>query len=188
MALEAKESLWSQARGCGRDVKIYLHWTAGHYGSFFDDYHINIDSDGSIYVAISDLAEVLAHTYCRNTGAIGISAACCVGSSLNIYDDGGYKVDFGPEPLTDAQIESMAQVVCVLCDALDLTIDIDRVMTHAEAGDNKDGMSTHEDYGPDTTCERWDLYVTKDGDEPYSGGDTIRGKANYYRSQGLLAG
>ena len=27
--------------------KIYLHWTAGHYGQFFGDYHLNIDADGS---------------------------------------------------------------------------------------------------------------------------------------------
>lgn len=28
---------------------IYLHWTAGHYGQIFDDYHFSIDGDGTIY-------------------------------------------------------------------------------------------------------------------------------------------
>ena len=49
-------------------------------------------------------------------------------------------------------------------------------MTHAEAAD-LDG------YGPDTTCERWDLAVLKNDDEWMSGGDTLRGKAIFYRSQ-----
>ncbi len=183
LALEGKNSLWEQARSEGRDVKIYVHWSAGHYGSFFDDYHVNVDKDGSIYVSTDDLSTVLAHTYCRNTGAIGIAAACCVGSSL----DGDGTSHLGPEPPTDEQIEAIAQVICVLADALDLTIDLNRVLTHAEAGDNKDGLSTHEPYGPDATCERWDFFVCKEGEEPYSGGDTLRGKANYYRGQGLLA-
>ena len=25
---------------------IYLHWTAGHYGQAYDDYHLNIERDG----------------------------------------------------------------------------------------------------------------------------------------------
>ncbi len=25
---------------------IYLHWTAGHYGQVYDDYHLCIDRDG----------------------------------------------------------------------------------------------------------------------------------------------
>ena len=30
----------------GRIATIYLHWTAGHYGQVFDDYHLCIDQDG----------------------------------------------------------------------------------------------------------------------------------------------
>ena len=30
----------------GRITTIYLHWTAGHYGQVYDDYHLNIDQDG----------------------------------------------------------------------------------------------------------------------------------------------
>ena len=121
---EAKSSLWEQANDAGRDVKIYVHWSAGHYGSFFDDYHVNVDKDGSIYVSTDDLSEVKAHTYCRNTGAIGIAAACCAGSSL----DGDGTAHLGDEPPTDDQIEAISQIICVLADALDLTIDIQRVL------------------------------------------------------------
>ena len=36
LALEAKGSV----------KHLYLHWTAGRYGQFFDDYHLNVDKDG----------------------------------------------------------------------------------------------------------------------------------------------
>ena len=39
--------------------KIYVHWSAGRYHQFFDDYHINVDADGSIYVSTEDLTELL---------------------------------------------------------------------------------------------------------------------------------
>ena len=52
----------------------------------------------------------------------------------------------------------MAQVVAVLAKALWLTIDRDRIMTHAEAADNMDGLFPEGDeYGPCNGCERWDL-------------------------------
>ena len=51
---------------------IYLHWTAGHYGQVYDDYHLCIDRDGTVYVNCKQLDEYKAHTYGRNTGAIGI--------------------------------------------------------------------------------------------------------------------
>ena len=60
MAENCRESIWGQARAYGREPKIYLHWTAGHYGQYYlNDYHIAIDADGSIYVD-HDLDEVLA--------------------------------------------------------------------------------------------------------------------------------
>ena len=38
------------SRAVGSINKIYLHWTAGRYNQQFDDYHINIDGDGNIYI------------------------------------------------------------------------------------------------------------------------------------------
>ena len=37
------------ALGHNRISQIYLHWTAGRYGQLYDDYHFNIDVDGSVY-------------------------------------------------------------------------------------------------------------------------------------------
>lgn len=180
MAQNAKWNLWEQARNLDRDVKIYLHWTAGHYGQFFDDYHINIDVDGSIYVSTDDLAQIKSHTYRRNTGSIGITLTCACNATSN---------DLGQEPPTLPQIECMAQVVAVLCEVLDLTVDINRVMTHAEAADNMDGLNPGYEsngypqgkYGPANGCERWDLARLVDSDDWMSGGDTIRGKAIWYQ-------
>lgn len=171
LAEQAKASIWEQAGEYNRDVKLYLHWSAGHYHSLFEDYHVNIDGDGNIYVATEDLSEVLNHTYRRNTGSIGIALACCAGATSDCLGD---------EPPTKKQIEAMARVIAVVAKALDLTIDLDRVMTHGEAGDNMDGLEPHEQYGMNSTCERWDLAILRNGDAWGAGGDELRNKANWY--------
>ena len=183
MAENCRESIWEQARAYGREPKIYLHWTAGHYGQYYlDDYHIAIDADGSIYVG-HDFDEVLAHTYHRNSGAVGITLACCVGATSD---------NLGNEPPTDAQIEAMAQVIVAIADGLWLTIDKNHVLTHGEAADNEDGIEPHDPYGPKSTCERWDLEFLGTSESPsfnpYAtdgsrGGDVLRGKAIWYRNQ-----
>ena len=70
----AYDEIWDTAKAYGRDPKLYLHWTAGHYGTKFDDYHINIDADGNLYASTDNLADILAHTWRRNSGAIGIAS------------------------------------------------------------------------------------------------------------------
>lgn len=185
MAENCRESIWRQARAYGREPKIYLHWTAGHYGQYYpNDYHIAIDADGSIYVG-HDLDEVLAHTYHRNSGAVGITLACCVGATSD---------DLGSEPPTNAQIEAMAQVIVAVADGLWLTIDKNHVLTHGEAADNEDGIYPHDPYGPKADCQRWDLEYLGTNESPsfnpYAtdgsrGGDVLRGKANWYRNQGV---
>lgn len=185
MAENCRESIWAQAQTYGREPKIYLHWTAGHYGQYYlNDYHIAIDYDGSIYVD-NALDEVLAHTYRRNTGAVGITLACCVGATSD---------DLGSEPPTAAQIEVMAQVIATVADGLWLTIDKNHVLTHGEAADNEDGIYPHDPYGPKSTCERWDLEYLGTSESPsfnpYAtdgsrGGDVLRGKAIWYHNQGV---
>ena len=183
MAKDSRDSLRSAADSVGRSVKVYLHWSAGHYGQFFDDYHINIDKDGSIYASTDDLSEVLAHTYHRNTGAVGVSMACCAGATSN---------DLGDESPTTAQIDAMAKVVMVLCDEFGMEINKDNVMTHGEAADNIDGIEASEPYGCQSTCERWDLQYlatnespayTTDYDDPSTGGNVVRGKAIWWSQQ-----
>ena len=50
LAAAYRPALYYAAAQCARETKIYLHWTAGHYGQFFADYHVQIDADGGIYV------------------------------------------------------------------------------------------------------------------------------------------
>lgn len=188
MALDIKWSLWNQAQSYNRDVKLYLHWSAGRYSQFWDDYHVQIDYDGSIYVPKGiSLDTVLAATYMRNSGSIALCLLGCFDATTNN--------GLGSNPVTTKQIEVMSQCICVLADALDLTIDIYRVMTHGEAADNQDSIYCSEPYGPRSTVERWDLEYLGTPESPrYNpwatngtrGGDVLRGKANWYRGKKLL--
>ena len=183
LAAKSREAVWRIAKSYGRDPKIYLHWSAGHYGSFFDSYHINIDFDGSLHIATDNFADVLSHTYKRNSGSIGLTMACCVG---------GNTANLGSEPPTAKQIEAMAECIQVIADAWWLTIDRDHVLTHGEAADNIDGIYPHEAYGPLSTVERWDLQYLgtnespkylRTYDDPATGGNVLRGKALWYHNK-----
>ena len=182
LAGEYRAALAEAAAEYGRETKVYLHWSAGHYGQFWSDYHVQIDKDGEIYViADGGLDDVLAATWRRNTGSISICMLGCLDADTN---------SLGAEPPTDAQIDGMAQAIAALSNGLWLTIDKQRVMTHGEAADNEDDIEPHEAYGPRTTCERWDLEYLGTLESPKfhpwstdggRGGDVLRGKANWYR-------
>ena len=60
--------------GCSRDhiTQLYLHWTAGRYGQVYDDYHLNIDADGTVY-RTSSLSQYKSHTWRRNSGSIAVA-------------------------------------------------------------------------------------------------------------------
>lgn len=181
MALEAKPVLEQAAEKYQWPVKVYLHWTAGHYDQFFFDYHINIGQDGAMFADTKDLSEKKSHTYYRNNGAIGIAAACAYNAASCS--------DLGPEPPTAAQIEAMAQIIAALSQVLAIPINIEHFMTHAEAADNMDGCDPgygsngypQGKYGPQNSVERWDLWVVAAGDQPGSGGDILRAKAAGYQ-------
>lgn len=182
LAGEYRAALAAAAAEYGRETKVYLHWSAGHYGQFWSDYHVQIDKDGEIYViADGALDDVLAATWRRNSGSVSVCILGCLDADTN---------RLGAEPPTDAQIESMAQAIAALSNGLWLTIDKQRVLTHGEAADNEDGIEPHEAYGPRTTCERWDLEYLGTLESPKfhpwstdggRGGDVLRGKANWYR-------
>lgn len=169
--------MYAAAR-CARETKLYLHWTAGHYGQFFADYHVQMDADGAIYViGAGVLDELLAATYLRNSGSVSIALLCAYGATT---------ADLGAEAPPAAQIESMAMATAALADGLWLTIDKARILTHGEAADNGDGVRAHAPYGPRTTCERLDLEYLDTAESPAfnpwaQGGDVLRGKAQYYR-------
>ena len=188
LATAYRPALYYAAARCARETKIYLHWTAGHYGQFFADYHVQVDADGGIYV-IGDgvLDDLLAATYLRNSGSISVALLGCVDATTE---------SLGSEPPTAAQIEAMAQAATALADGLWLTIDKERILTHGEAADNEDSVRTHAPYGPRTTCERWDLEYLGTEESPVfhpwaedgtRGGDVLRGKAQYYREHGEAA-
>ena len=153
MVHAAKDEIWEKAEDNEREPMVYLHWTAGWYGQSFEDYHICIDKDGSLNITTDDLAEVLAHTWQRNSGAIGIALECCVEATSND--------NLGGNPPTEAQIESMATACAIICK--ELGISVENVMTHAE-------VAIEDDYAD----ERWDLSVINEGDEYGTGGDLIR--------------
>ena len=188
LATAYRPALYYAAARCARETKIYLHWTAGHYGQFFADYHVQVDADGGIYV-IGDgvLDDLLAATYLRNSGSVSVALLGCVDATTE---------SLGSEPPTAAQIETMAQAVTALADGLWLTIDKECILTHGEAADNEDGVRPHAPYGPRTTCERWDLEYLGTEESPVfhpwaedgtRGGDVLRGKAQYYREHGEAA-
>ena len=185
VAANSRESLWGAARSAGlNNPLIILHWSAGHYSQFYeDDYHIQIDYDGTIYLSTGDLSEVLAHTWHLNRGTVGVSLCCCAFATSE---------DLGDEPPTEEQIEVMAQVIATLCRELWLTISPKNVLTHGEAGDDPDLYEDWELYGPHNDCERWDLqYLGTDESpeflmdytDPATGGNVLRGKAAWYSQQ-----
>ena len=185
IAANSRENLWAAAHSAGlENPLIILHWSAGHYGQYFpDDYHVQIDEDGEIMLSTDDLSEVLAHTWHLNRGTVGVSLCCaCFATTSNL----------GDEPPTEAQIETMAQVIAVLCSNLWLTIRPDIVLTHGEAGDDSDLYDDDDLYGPQNDCERWDAqylgtdespYFTTDYDDPHTGGNVLRRKAAEYQQK-----
>lgn len=182
LAGEYREALAAAAAEYDRETKVYLHWSAGHYGQFWSDYHVQIDKDGEIYViADGGLDDVLAATWKRNTGSVSICMLGCCGATTN---------NLGQESPTPLQIDGMAKAIAALCNGFWLTIDKTHVLTHGEAADNEDDIEPHEAYGPRTTCERWDLEYLGTLESPKfhpwstdegRGGDVLRGKANWYR-------
>ncbi|MCD2434778.1 N-acetylmuramoyl-L-alanine amidase [Acidaminococcus sp. NSJ-142] len=172
--VKQKEIEMLAARARGQLEAIYVHWTAGNYTQLFDDYHLLITGDGAIYSSTDDWTQVLAHTWNRNTGALGIALCCAYDARM--YGDCSY--DLGPFPPTKLQVESTSLLLALLSRKLGIPIDSGHMMTHAEAAD-LDG------YGPwmagTPQFEKWDLYELQDYDGVWKpGGDVLRGKALYY--------
>ena len=156
------------ALGHNRISQIYLHWTAGRYGQLYDDYHFNIDADGTVYRTSSSLSQYKSHTWRRNSGSIAVALCCGLGAQANH----GYDADLGQFAPT------AVQTVALLVTALGLQLTIDTVMTHCEA-------ALLDGYGPYSgdAETRWDLWYMRDspGDgQMKPGGDILRGKARWY--------
>ena len=153
---------------------IYLHWTAGRYHQFFDDYHLNVDEDGQVYCTCHTLKERKAHTYKRNTGSVGIALCCALDASWTAT-----MPQFGTMPPTLRQLNSMAWIVAILCTELGLDINSNTVMTHGEAA-YMDG------YGPGSGDPetRWDLFWVQDEHGDFrQGGVYVRELARQYSTR-----
>lgn len=181
----SREKIWNMAKKLCREPKVYLHWTAGSYTNKFNDYHINIDGGGKLFVSTDDFSNIVNGTYRRNSGAVNITLCCAAGATTN---------NLGLYPPTEKQIESMAECIVAVCEGLWLTINKGHVMTHGEAAANEDGLYLHpryacwaDDFGDGNV--RWDLEFLGTSESPrynpYSnngsrGGDVLRGKALWY--------
>ena len=170
------------AEAKGSIKHLFLHWTGCQYGQVFDDYHINIDEHGEIYLTCRTLHDRKEHTWHRNTGAVGITLCCAKDAVLNYHSIPDYK---GLCPPTALQIEQMAIVVAILCQELELEISYDTVRTHAEVADQ-------DDYGPakHPSDMRWDLYRLTDLPDTQNlcpGGVVLRKKAKAYSKMMLAA-
>ncbi len=160
-----------EARGSVK--RIYLHWTAGRYNQFFDDYHLNVDGDGQVYRTCGSLSERKSHTWRRNGGAVGVTLCCALGASYC-----GARPAFGSAPPTPAQLRSLGWIIAILCAALDLPISYAAVTTHGE-------IAIADGYGPGSGDPdlRWDLLWIPDADNPgglHQGGHFLRSLARQY--------
>ena len=120
------------------------------------------------------LREYKSHTWRRNSRSIGVTLCCAKDAIL------AYKCNpvFGAYPPTELQVEQMAIVVAILCHELELEINNDTVLTHAEA-------ASRDQYGPGQGDPdmRWDLYMLKGMPETRAlrpGGVLLRKKALAY--------
>ena len=185
-------ALWANAEDMGREPKIYLHWTAGHYQQITDHchegYHVCITGDGLIHL-LNNFDVTTSGTWKRNTGAINLAICGC-------FDAGSQSI--GTEPPKAVQIEKLAECIAAIADGLWLTIDKRHVLTHGEAANNEDGYYDahmpyswwNDSYGDGDT--RGDLEYLGTPESPrYNphatdgsrGGDVLRGKANWYRNE-----
>ena len=188
--------LRTMAREARNGIKtVYMHWTAGHYGQDYDDYHLCIDRDGTVYVNCKHFTEYKIHTWMRNHSAIGIALCCGVDARCWLPDScEGFKVEKAYENSRCAhpdcaliQIEVLADVVAILCEELELPITYETVQTHCEA-------AFEDDYGPGDGDPdmRWDLWFLPDVNlygELAPGGEMLRDKALFYqnlRDQGFV--
>lgn len=162
----------------GRIDRVYLHWTAGKYGQYFSDYHINIDDDGKIFMPSDNLLICRYHTWRRNSEAVGIAVCACYGAQAK----NGINADFGDYPVTEKQIETMSIIVALFRKYGGVSLN--DVLTHCE-------IAYEDGYGPYSGDEetRWDLWYLPDNayaGKMRGGGEVIRGKARWYLENAKL--
>ena len=191
------DSLIQAKTGAQKVEKIYLHWTAGSYDCpGISSYHTLVKGDGTIQNLVDYNTGLSGHTYVRNHNSASISA-CCMGGVLWVT-----------YPCKEIQVEKVAEEAAKLALKLGWSqsdITVKKVLTHAEAGSNRDysrelavklnvqknEMSAatamglpHDNYGPEEWHDgwpgglsmRWDWAQTKKTDRMGEGGEILRKK------------
>lgn len=132
---------------------IWLHWTAGDYGTVYPAYHFCVSgAQDAIVHHTHDLRENMrdvrlapelpyaAHTRGRNSWAAGLAIAGMRDAT---------PTDFGRFPLTSAQLDALCRVAATL--AVRYGIAPSAIRTHAEAA-LEDGY-----FGAGSEDVRWDI-------------------------------
>ena len=164
---------------------LYAHWAVSRYESTFSDYNYCVPIiNNKVTVAFTqdprhnavDLETVLAvnpnysyaaHTYGRNSHALGVSTSGMLYATQS---------NFGPYPCTQEQLEMLCGVLAALGKKYNVDVSDRRYcMTHAEA-------ALYDNY----KSERWDWAIFSAGSEitdegRIQHGDLIRRRIHNYK-------
>jgi N-acetyl-anhydromuramyl-L-alanine amidase AmpD len=116
--------------------RIIIHWTAGRNNVSTVDrkhYHFIIGADGHAVAGNFPVSanvkpvsgQYAAHTRNANTGSIGVAVAGMFNAKERPFNT-------GPNPMTQTQIDGLAELVADLCDQYDIPVTPQTVLTHAE--------------------------------------------------------
>lgn len=115
--------------------RIIMHWTAGSHRASSTDlkhYHFVVEADGAIVAGNypvsaneSTSTPYAAHTRGTNTGSIGVAVAAMHGAKERPFSSGQY-------PITQVQINALAELVADLAADYDIPVERTTVLTHAE--------------------------------------------------------
>lgn len=119
--------------------RVITHWTAGtHKASEYErtHYHILVEGDGNLVRGTHSIKDnestkggYAAHTLNCNTGSIGVSLCASAGATEVPYNPGVY-------PVTVEQWRTLVVVVAQLCDAYDIPVSRETVLSHCEVPKN----------------------------------------------------
>lgn len=159
--------------------RIIMHWTAGgRVASAFErgHYHYLVEQTGNVVAGlpvrlncrkVSSAVQYAAHTRGMNSYSVGV-AFCGMRGAVQ----GG---TFGPDPLTEDQVDAGCRFIARLCAAWDLTPNHDRLFTHSEA-ERIHGVKQ---------VGKWDIDVLafRPNASPQECGDYLRGRVAYWMNQ-----
>lgn len=120
--------------------RIHGHWTAGAYGAIKMElraYNEVIDADGQVYdgqfrpeaQARYQVGKAASHTLHANSGAIGIAIDAMAGANERPFKPGSH-------PITEAQIDALAERMAFFCAQYDIPVSPWSVLTHSEVQPN----------------------------------------------------